>query len=118
MRTGECAAPASSSSVSGDLLLSSSRSARGLLLYPGVHPLFQHVHGQRTCTEQLVVKRAQVELVAELLPRTVAQSQDDHLPHLVRECLARPCDVTVNLSVDVRLIHRRVLVEVIDHLLA
>src|SRR4051812_9888405 len=106
MRTGECAAPATSSSVTGDLLLSSSRSTRGLLLYPGVHPLLQHVHGQRTCTEQFVVEGAQVELVAELLPRTVAQSQDGHLSHFVRECLARPCDVTVNLRINVRFIHR------------
>ena len=50
--------------------------------------------------------------------RAVAQLQNLHLPDLVGQRLARPSNVAVHLGLHAGLIHVRVLVEVLDHLVA
>src|SRR5581483_8080509 len=63
------------------------------------------------------MKRAQVELAAEALPRLGAQLEEFELAELIRKRLARPRDVAVDFALHVRLVHSRVLMEVVDHLL-
>ena len=91
---------------------------RLLLRDPRINPVAQHVERQRSGVEHLIVEGAQVEVVAQSRLSPVAQFQNLQLADLVGQCLAGPRDVAVHLGLHLRLGGCRVVVEVIDHLLA
>src|ERR1700757_3545574 len=55
---------------------------------PHMHAARQHIHRECPCTQHLVVKRANVELLAQLVLRFLAQFENLQLPDLVAERLA------------------------------
>ena len=74
--------------------------------------------GKRAAAEELVVEGAHVEPVAQRLLGLGAQRLDPELADLVRQRLARPGDVAVDLVVDVEIALAGVLLEVVDRLVA
>src|SRR3982751_350255 len=82
------------------------------------HPPLQHPHRQRAGAEHLVVEGADVEPVAELLLRLLAQAEDRELADLVGEGLAGPGDVAVGLALDPGVGGARVVAEELHDLLA
>src|SRR5213083_2086638 len=88
------------------------------LCNPGVDPLLQHVHRQRAGAEDLVVKGADVEAVAELAAGPFAELGDLQRSDLVAEGLAGPDDVTVGLVLHLDLVFRGVVVEELNDLFA
>ena len=80
--------------------------------------MLEHVKRQCPAVEHLVVEGADVELVAERFLRAGAELEDLELADLVGQSLAGPGDVAVDLGLDAGLVDVRVVVEVVDHLLA
>src|SRR5687767_13870685 len=92
----------------------------GLLLgrHPRPHFSLEHPQRERTAAEHRIMKRPQVELVAEPGRGVRAQLLELELADLVRERLARPNDVAVHLDLDVVLGPGRVVTEEVDRLLS
>ena len=93
---------------------------RGLSLTgdPGGDALVKDVEGQRAGIDDLIVEGADVELGAEILPGAVAEFENLKLANFVGERLAWPRDVAIDLGLNAGLVDGRVIVEVVDHLLA
>src|ERR1700733_14881433 len=85
---------------------------------PPVHALLQHIERQRPRVQYIVVKRLDIELRTQSRLRPVTQLKDFQLSHFVSERLSRPCNVSIYLSLNVGVVDRRVLMEVVHHLLA
>ena len=90
----------------------------GLLRDPRVDPLIEHVERQCARIDHLVVKRANVELVAQRLLGAVAQFQDFQLADFVGQRLAGYRDVAIHFRLDLGFRDGRVIVEEVHHLLA
>src|SRR5664279_4963229 len=89
--------------------------SRLLLRDPQVDLLFQHIERQRARINHLVVELADIELVTELLHGTRTQFQYLQLAHLVGERLGRPGDIPVGFRLHVRLVNRRMVMEVLHN---
>ena len=85
---------------------------------PLVDQRIQHVERKWALIEHSVVKGTQIESRSQLPLRAFAQLENLHLSHLVREGLRRPSYVAIHFGFDILVVHRRVLVEEVDHLLA
>src|SRR5215472_9015977 len=85
---------------------------------PGGDALVENVEGQSTGVDDLIVKRANVEFVAEFFLCASAKFENFELADLVRQRLAGPCDVAIDFGLDAGLVDGRVIVEEVDHLLA
>jgi hypothetical protein len=85
---------------------------------PGVYLGIQDVEGKRAVSEHFIVAVADVKLVAKFLPRFFPQFNDLQLSQLVSQGLTGPRDVAVDFALNVRLIHRGVAMEVVNHLLS
>src|SRR5713226_468391 len=68
----------------------------------------QDIQRQGAAADHLIVKCAQVELVAQLLASFLAQAQNFQLSQLVRQSLSGPRDVAVHFGLDIGLVHRSV----------
>src|SRR5580704_10812096 len=90
---------------------------RQRLLHPPMHLAVEHVERQRTLTERRVMKRPQIEASTETRTGFGAQLQELELAEFVGERLTRPRNVAIDLALHVRLVHRRIGMEVVDHLL-
>src|ERR1700689_1223983 len=92
---------------------------RSLLLRdPRSNLLVENIERQRTLSQHRIVEFADVEFRAQLAFRALAQLENLHLAELVGQRLPGPRDIAVNLAGDVGIVHGRVRVEVVDHLLA
>src|SRR5437879_3327063 len=85
---------------------------------PRIDALLEHIHRQRSGIEHLVVKCFDIELRTQRRLRFVPQFEYLQLPHLVPQRLCRPRNIAVNLRLNIGLIERGVIVEVIHHLLS
>src|SRR5258708_3426580 len=94
------AASTSSTSLNLPLLQPPGLLRRG----PRRHPRIEHVERHRASRERFVVESANVELVAQLLLRPLAQLEQLELPDLVPERLRGPRHVAVGLALHVGLV--------------
>ena len=68
--------------------------------------------------ENQIVKLPDVELRPQAALSALAQVQQVELSDLVAECLARPGNIAIRLTLNIRLIDRRMRMEIIDYLLS
>src|SRR4051812_37071263 len=93
------------------------RGAHLLRTDEGVHPLLQHRQRNRAKREDRIVEAAFVELWSKGRLRLLSKAKDRDLAELVRQRLAGPADVAVDLGLDFVLGERGVTREIVDRLL-
>src|SRR5580692_2332497 len=90
---------------------------RLLLSDPFVNARAEHVHWKRSARKHFIVEATQVEFVAQLVLRVLAELENFQLSDFVAKRLRRPRHVSVGLTLHRDFVNRGVCVEIIDHLL-
>ena len=78
----------------------------------------EDIERKSAAVEDFVVEGANVEFIAELIFGVLAKSKNLQLSEFVSESLSGPRNVPVYFTLNIRLVHRGVAVEVLDHLIA